>query len=59
MNSASKEPDWHHNNEVHNQIVQGIDDILYQIEQKQHHMKFFKPQNLINQVRSIGIHNYA
>ena len=55
---SAKKPDWQHNNDVRNQIDQAIDDILFDLERK-FSMKFDNPIELIAQVRSMGINNYA
>lgn len=55
---SAKKPDWQHNNDVRNQIDQAIDDILFDLERK-FSTKFDNPLELIAQVRSMGINNYA
>jgi type I restriction enzyme R subunit len=55
---ASKKPDWENNSDVKNAIDQKIDDILWELENK-HNVKFDGLDEIIEQVRSIGINNYA
>ncbi|MDD3266030.1 MAG: HsdR family type I site-specific deoxyribonuclease [Burkholderiales bacterium] len=55
---VSKKPDWQHNNDVRNYIDQEIDDILYGLEKKLT-IKFHNSTEIITQIRSIGINNYA
>ncbi|MDD2267072.1 HsdR family type I site-specific deoxyribonuclease [Sulfuricurvum sp.] len=55
---ASKKPDWENNNDVKNAIDQEIDDLLWELEST-HKIKFADLDDIIAQVRSIGINNYA
>jgi hypothetical protein len=55
---ASKKPDWENNNDVKNAIDQEMDDLLWELE-RAHNIKFTDLDNIIAQVRSIGINNYA
>ncbi|MDD3595835.1 HsdR family type I site-specific deoxyribonuclease [Sulfuricurvum sp.] len=55
---ASKKPDWENNNDVKNAIDQEIDDLLWELEST-HNIKFADLDEIIAQVRSIGINNYA
>ncbi|HLX54432.1 MAG TPA: HsdR family type I site-specific deoxyribonuclease, partial [Aquella sp.] len=60
--AVALKPDWQNNINVHNQIDQGVDDLLFDIE-KRHNIKVTNVINdvgqLITQVRQIGINNYA
>lgn len=55
---AAKKPDWENNNDVKNAIDQEIDDLLWELEST-HKIKFSDLDDIIAQVRSIGINNYA
>lgn len=54
----SKKPDWENNSDVKNAIDQEIDDILWELE-NQHNISFESYDDIMSQVRSIGISNYA
>jgi type I restriction enzyme R subunit len=55
---SAKKPDWQHNRDVQNIIDQSVDDIIYGLEKK-FGIKFNDTIELIDQIRSIGINNYA
>ncbi|MDQ5920244.1 MAG: type restriction enzyme subunit [Pseudomonadota bacterium] len=55
---VSKKPDWQYSGDIKNQIDQEIDDILYMVE-KRLKIKFMNTSQIISQVHSIGVSNYA
>ncbi|MCH9758229.1 MAG: type I restriction endonuclease subunit R [Proteobacteria bacterium] len=54
----AKKPDWQINTDVKNEIDQQIDDIFWTLKET-HDIKLADSDELIVQVRSIGISNYA
>jgi len=54
----SKKPDWENNVDVKNEIDQVIDDLLWDIENI-NNVKFSSYDEIISEIRSIGISNYA
>ena len=55
---VSKKPDWVNNSDVKNQIEGQIEDILWDLEDK-NNIQFEDTEAIIGRIRNIGINNYS
>ena len=55
---VSKKPDWVNNSDVKNQIEGQIEDILWDLEDK-NNIQFVDTEAIIGRIRNIGINNYS